>query len=152
MDNLTPKYELFGDVRGADSDPDPDHADLEVTSEVGNNYIGVDLLFPKGGTMTKGPATARKRDADGNPKGRANSNPIIDTHEYTVTFDDGDVTNLTANLIAESMYAQCDPDGNQYVLLDSLIDHQHLDTALRLSDQTAVCNDGRTYQKRNTVG
>ena len=30
-------------------------------------------------------------------------------------FDDGDVTELTANLIAESMYVQCDPDGNQYV-------------------------------------
>jgi hypothetical protein len=33
-------------------------------------------------------------------------------------------------LIAESMYAQCNPDGNQYVLLDSLTDHQHLDMAL----------------------
>ncbi len=91
--------------------------------EVGDNYIGVDLLFPKGGTMTKGRITARKRDADGNPKGRANPNPILDTREYTVTFDDGDVTDLTANLIAESMYAQCDPGRNQYVLLDSLIDH-----------------------------
>ncbi len=62
------------------------------------------------------------------------------------------MTNLTTNLIAESMYAQCDPNGNQYVLLDSLIDHQRLDTALQLSDQTAVRNDGWTYQKRNTVG
>jgi hypothetical protein len=97
---------------------------------VGDSYIGVDLLFSKGETMTRGHVTARKRDADGNPKGRANSKPILDSREYTVTFDDGDVTNLTANLIAESMYAQCDPDGNQYVLLDSLIDHQCLDTAL----------------------
>ncbi len=97
---------------------------------MGNNYIGVDLLFPKGGTLTRGFVTARKRDADGNPKGHANSNPILDSREYTVTFDNGDVTNLTANLIAESMYAQFDLDGNQYVLLDSLIDHQRLDTAL----------------------
>ena len=114
---------------------------------MGNNYIGVDLLFPKGGIMTRGGVTAQKRDADGNPKGRANSNPILDTREYTVTFDNGDVTNLTANLIAELMYAQCDPNGSQYVLLDSLIDHQRLDTALRLSDQTTVQNDGRTYKK-----
>jgi hypothetical protein len=129
-DNLTPQYELFGDVGDADFDLDPDHADLEVTPEVGDNYIGIDLLFPKGGTMTREQVTAQKRDTDGNPKGRANSNPILDSREYTVTFDDGDVTNLTANLIAESMYAQCDPDDNQYVLLDSLIDHQRLDTAL----------------------
>ncbi len=140
------------DFPAVDSDPDHDHADLEVTPDVGNNYIGVDLLFPKGGLMTKGHITARKRDADGNPKGCANPNPILHTREYTVTFDDGDVTDLSANLIAESMYAQCDSDGNQYVLLDSLIDHQRLDTALRLSDQTTVRNDSQTYQKRNTVG
>ena len=79
--------------------------------EVGDNYIGVDLLFPKGGTMTKGRVTARKRDTNGNPKRRTNPNPILDTREYTVIFDDGDVTDLTANLIAESMYARCDPTG-----------------------------------------
>ncbi len=141
-DDLNPEYELLGDVGDADFDLDFDHADLEVTPEVGDNYIDVDLLFSKGGTMTRGRVTAQKWDADGNPKGRANSNPILDTREYTVTFDNGDVTNLTANLIAESMYAQCDPNGNQYVLLDSLIDHQCLDMALRLLDKTAVRNDG----------
>jgi hypothetical protein len=103
--DLTPQYELFGDIGDANSDPDPDHADLKVTPEVGDNYIGVDLLFPNGGTMIKLRVTARKRDADGNPKGRANLNPILDTREYTVTFDDGDVTDLTSNLIAESIYA-----------------------------------------------
>jgi hypothetical protein len=45
---------------------------------------------------------------------------------------------LNANLIAEAMYAQCDPDGNQYVLLDSIIDHRQLDTAMRPSDQKVV--------------
>jgi hypothetical protein len=98
--------------------------------DVGDTYIGVDLLFPKGGTMTKGRVTARKRDADHNPKGCANFYPILNTREHMVTFDNGDMTNLTANLIAESMYAQCNRDGNQNALLDSLINHQRLDTAL----------------------
>ena len=151
--DLTPVYEPFGDTGSADDfDMEPDHEDLEVTPEAHDNYVGVDLMFPKGGTMTRGRVTARKRDADGNPKGRANDNPILDTREYTVEFDDGDVSELTANLIAESMYAQCDPDGNQYVLLDSLIDYRRLDTALKLSDQTVVRNDNRTYKKRNTIG
>ena len=151
-DDLTPEYEPYGDDGGADIDPEIDEQDLEVTPEAHDNYVGVDLLFPKGGTMSRGCVTAQKRDADGNPKGRANDNPILDTREYTVTFDDGDVTEMTANLIAESMYSQCDPDGNQYVLLDSIIDHKRLDTALRLPDQVVVRNDNRTYKKRNTVG
>ncbi len=76
--------------------------------------------------MTKGHVESRKRDADGNPVGLANANPILDTHEYVVEFYDGDETKVNANLIAEA----CDPDGNQYVLLDSLIDHRHLDKAI----------------------
>jgi hypothetical protein len=65
--------------------------------------------------MTKGHVTAQKRDIDGNLKGTANDIPILDTREYVVTFDDGDMTELNANLIALSMYAQCDPDGNHYI-------------------------------------
>ena len=52
-----------------------------------------------------------------------------------MTFDDGGMTELNANLIAQSMYTQCDPDGNQYVLLDSIIDYQCLDMAIRLADR-----------------
>ncbi len=72
----------------------------------------------------KGRVTSRKRDKDGNPIRLANANPILDTHEYMFTFKDGDETVLNANLIAEAMYAQCDPNRNQYVLLDSIIDHR----------------------------
>ncbi len=50
------------------------------------------------------------------------------------------------------MYAQCDPDRNQYVLLDSIIDHRWLDSAIRPSDQKVVQPDGRTYLKLSTVG
>jgi hypothetical protein len=72
----------------------------------------------------KGRVTSRKRDKDGNPVGLANANPILNTHEYTFTSDDGDETMPNMNLIAEAMYTQCDLDGNQYVLLDSIIDHR----------------------------
>jgi hypothetical protein len=72
----------------------------------------------------KGRITSRKRDKDGNPVGLVNANPILYTREYTFTFNNGDEIVLNANLIAEAMYAQCDPDRNQYVLLDSIIDHR----------------------------
>ncbi len=59
---------------------------------------------------------------------------------------------MSSNLIAEAMYAQCDPDGNQYVLLDSIIDHKRLDSAIRPVDQTFVRPNGWTYLRRRTVG
>jgi hypothetical protein len=50
------------------------------------------------------------------------------------------------------MYAQCDLDGNQCVLLDSIIDYYRLDAATKLSDQTVVHNSGGTFKQRNTIG
>ena len=93
-----------------------------------------------------------KRDNDGNPVGLTNANPILDTREYTFTFDNGDETVLNANLIAEAIYAQCNLEGNQYVLLDSIIDHRQLDTAIRPFDQKVVWPDGRTYMKCSNIG
>ncbi len=147
-EDLTPDYDFYDD----DHYLDPDHGDLEVTPEMGNNYLNAEISVPRGGTLMKGHVTSRKRDNDGNPVGLANANPILDTREYTFTFDDGDETVLNANLIAEAMYAQCDPDGNQYVLLDSNIDHQRLDAAIRPSDQKVVRPDGCTHLKRSTIG
>jgi hypothetical protein len=50
------------------------------------------------------------------------------------------------------MYVQCNPDGNQYVLLGSIIDHRQLDTAIRHSDQKVVQTEGQTYMKCSTIG
>ena len=67
-------------------------------------------------------------------------------------FDDNDQTELTANLIDESMYAQCDPDGKQYLLLADIVDHMSLPNAIELAHQKVVHADGRTYLRRLTVG
>jgi hypothetical protein len=119
-EDLTPDYDFYDD----DHNLDPDQGNLEVTPEMGDNYLSAEISVPCGGTLAKGRVTSRKRDKDGNPVGLANANPIIDMREYTFTFDDGDETVLNANLIAEAMYVQFNPDGNQYVLLDSIIDHR----------------------------
>ncbi len=105
---MTPDFDHYDN----DHDFDPDHSDLEVTPEMGDNYLNTEISVPQGGTLSKGCVTARKRDKDGNPVRPANASPILDTREYTFTFDDGDETVMSANLIAEAMNAQCDPDGN----------------------------------------
>jgi hypothetical protein len=119
-EDLTPDFDHYNN----DHDLDHDHGDLEMTPEMGDNYLNAEISVPRGGTLMKGRVTSWKRDKDGNPVGLANANRVLDMRKYTFTFDDGDETVMSANLIAEAMYAQCDPDGNQYVLLDSIIDHK----------------------------
>jgi hypothetical protein len=143
-EDLTPDFDHYDN----DHDLDPDHGDLEVTPEVGDNYLNTEISVPRGGTLSKGHVTAPKRDKDSNP---ANTNPILNMSEYTFTFNDGDETVMSANLIAEAMYAQCDPNGNQYVCLDSIFDHKRLDSAIRHLDQKVVRPDGCTYLRGSTV-
>ncbi len=76
-----------------------------------------------------------------------------DTNAMDPEYGDAEVqTELTANMIAESLYSQCDPDGNQCVLLEEIVNHQCLPTAIKLSDQKIVCADAKTYLKCSTVG
>ena len=98
--------------------------DVELpTPEAGDNYVNASLMLPRGNSLVRGTVIGRKR-ARGNPIGNANANPIMDSRVYRVEFDDGDVCKLTDNVIAESMYASCDADGNEYILFDSFVDYK----------------------------
>ena len=68
--------------------------------------------------MYQGRFTERTRDNNGNVVGRPHENPFLDMRTYIVEFEQEKETDLSANAIAESIYAQCDPEGNQYVLFD----------------------------------
>lgn len=41
-----------------------------------------------------------------------------------------EIAEFAPNIVAESVYAQCDVDGNGYLLLESFIDHRTNDSAL----------------------
>ena len=136
------------------SDYDPNISDLEVkvTPEANDPFVGAEVCLPLGGILKKGRVASRKWDAHGNPTGLSNDNRILDTHEYVIQFDDGDSTELTANMIAELMYSQCDHDGYEYYLFNSIVDHRRLDSALALKDQTCIQTNGRAYKTRSTIG
>ena len=114
-------------------------------------YLNASVVFPQGDKHVRGRVKGRKRDADSNPIGRANANPILDTRRYEVEFPDGEVTELTANVIAESMYAQCDEEGNELVIMDSIVGYKKGSNALELKDQRMV-HRGKPSLRRTTVG
>jgi hypothetical protein len=68
-----------------------------------------------------------------------------------VEFDNNDQTEITANLIAKNMYAQCDPDGNQYLILTDIVDHRSMDNDIKFKDQKVVRADGHKYLRRSTA-
>ena len=100
--------------------------------EVNDQNVRGEILVPRG--MARGHVVARSKDTKGNVMGRSHANSILDTRMYEVEFAGDEVTELTANIIAESMYAQCNSEGNEYLLLDVLVDYQKDNKAVFLSD------------------
>ena len=115
------------------------------------NFVNVEIMLRHGDEMDMRRVTKRDRDSDGNPLRTSHENPILGTRQYIVEFNDRDEAELSANVIATNMYAQCDPDGNQYVLLNSCIYFCRYTTALCYDDQKVTAN-GRTHYRRSTAG
>lgn len=151
-DDLTPVFDAYDDDSEDAKLPQSPDDELEPTPEAGDRLINADVLLPRGSTLARGRVIERKRDADGNPIGRAHNNPILDSRQYRVEFDDGEVTELAANVIAESMYAMCDDEGERILLLDSFVDFRKSDTALTVADQKFVDSRGTVQYKRSTRG
>ena len=112
-----------GDLAGEtedDEDPIMDTGlDHKVpTPDVNGNCVNTSVMLPRGSRYARGKVIGRKRNAYGNAVVRTNGNPILDTREYCVGFDDGEVSELAENMIAESMYAACDDSGNEYLMME----------------------------------
>ena len=98
--------------------------ELRPILEVGDHYIGADMLLHRGNQIARSHVVAWSCDANGNVMGGAHANIIQDTRAYQVEFSGGEVIALTTYVIAKSMYVQCDIDWNEHLILDLLIDYQ----------------------------
>ena len=124
----------------------------EITKEFGDKYIGMKVLLPNGESLSEAVIQARKRTADGSHLvGKENSNPILDTRVYVVTFPDGSHDEYTANKIAESLYSSVDDEGRSYSIIEGIIDHRKSEDALS-KDKAFVELNGRRKRIHTTKG
>ena len=145
----TPEYERYEDDHQV---PIPMMPDVdEVTSHYDDTYVGAEVTLSHRGAETRGRVRRRAVDEEGNLFGHANDNPILDTRGYVVEFDDGEVSEYTANVIALNLFAQCDAAGQQHVLMDELCDHKTDGTEVKKEDQYVTLR-GKKHRKITTKG
>lgn len=99
--------------------PDGDDYDEEMYDK----FMSAELILPKGDYQYVAHVIGRKQDSEGQPIGRYNKNPILDTTVHEVEFPDGSIYEYAANVLAESLYTQVDQDGNRWLLLKDIIGH-----------------------------
>jgi hypothetical protein len=121
----------------------------DYTPEAYDEYLTAEVLLPNMGTVTK---ARRKHDADGNPVGKRNANPKLDTREYEVEFPDGATDVFTTNTIAENLYSQVDEEGNSYSIMSEIVDHKKDTTVLTKDDGLEYPKDGLRRAKSTTKG
>jgi hypothetical protein len=101
----------------------------EAVQDKGDNYTGkaygqlisAQVMLPQGEGLVRAQVVGRKCNAGGNPIGTANRNPILDTRLYEVRFEDGSSKEYAANAIAENLYSQVNPKGNEFLLLEEIV-------------------------------
>lgn len=67
-------------------------------------------------------------------------------------FPDGTTAEYSANIIAKCLYSQVDNEGNQFLLLDSILDWKKTSDAVDDSDIFQVSFNGNLHPRRTTKG
>jgi hypothetical protein len=124
----------------------------DYTDDAYDQYVGAELMVPHGDEMVPGKVIKRARGEDGNPIGRRNQNPILDTREYEVEMPDGTIAEYTANTIAENIYSQVDSEGRQYLMLSEIIDHKKDLSAITKDQGFTTSYNGNRVKKKTTKG
>ena len=87
-------------------------------------------------------------DEDGNITCNANIQPELNTMMYGVEFPNGEILPYAANVMADNIQAQVDPDKQRYVIFDSIIDY-HVDNGVAIAKENMYrfVNGQRTMQR-----
>ena len=149
--------DLFDDMSNDDKvvQEEPEASMPEVdnyTTDAYDIYLNADVLLPKGGDLSRGKVIRRTKDHEMKPVGLRNSNPILDTREYDVEFEDGEVGTYQANLISEHMHTQCDEYGHLIQLMKGIIDHRSDGRAVKADDGFVTNRSGNRIPRKTTVG
>ncbi len=125
---------------------------LAAAKTAGDYLVNSEVLLPLGYRHELARVLHRKRDSNGMLVGTTHKQPAMDTCVYEVRFPDGCTKELAANTIAEALYAQCNPDGNQYIMLDAIVDfRKNPNVAISWNDQVKIIN-GKKVVSRSTKG
>ena len=117
-----------------------------------DRLIHSEVLLPQGRRIRSAKVLRRTVDDDGELVGTYHENPLLNTCTYDVVFDDGEVKQYAANIIAENLYAQVDPDGHVHQLLDGIVGHKMMEDAVKKEDKYLYTKQGARKLRKTTVG
>ena len=152
--------DFFDEFKRVYSNPEVKEADdVESDNEDANepaiaeSYLNMEVAIDRGGEQPElARVTKRLRGVDGKPIGRASNNPLTDTRMYEVEYSDGYKAAMSANVIAESMFAQVDEERYSHKLLDKIVDVRYDGSHVTMDDAWFTTSSGTKRRRKTTKG
>ncbi len=148
-------YGAEGKYFGLQDKPDIDdviNSENERTqSDSYDKYIGAEIVLPNSADQNL-MAKVKKKLMSKDKNSSDYHNPIRDHSIYKVEFPDGSTDEVEANVIAESMVAEFDPEGRQYRIFNKISDHRKDENALNVAQGSFTTSAGNPVSKRTTRG
>ena len=134
-----------------DVDEYVDNSDESTSDDTYDQYIGAEVSLPdRQGEKLMAKVMRKLRGSDTNDPNSSYS-PLKDHSVYQVQFGDGTTEELTANVIAENMMSNIDPEGHHYQMIHEISDHKKDDTAISVKDGNIISSDGKTSRPKKTT-
>ena len=123
--------------------------DVDEYFEANDDYMNMEIGLQRGehGDIQKGIVKKRAVDINGVPIGIPSNNPLMDTRQYEIEFNDGQIEVLPANIIAENILSRVDEESKRQSMMDEIIDHRSSNQAVR-KENGYVHNPHNGYKGR----
>ena len=114
-----------------------------------NMEVGMDMEEHR---FQQGTVNKSAIDADGKPIGSAIDNVPLDGCACKIEFSDGQTEILTDNIIAENLLAEVDAEGNCFLFMEEMEDHEKTADAIPRHEETFLTSCGIKRKKMNHGG
>lgn len=119
-----------------------------------DKVLNAEIAFQRDeNSVSMGKVKRRALDHNGKTSGTYNDNPYLNTMVYEVEFDDGQIKEYSANIIAENMLQQVDIDGYSSASMRGIIDFYRDDkVAVPKEQREVLTNTGQKRLRKTTKG
>jgi hypothetical protein len=135
-----------------DNDPVDSNNNAMFEKPITDRWIHAELNLPQGEELKRAKVIGRSKNDDGTISGTYDDLPHKNSVTYDVEFNDGEVREYSANVIAENMYSQVDANGYSHTLLESIIDYTKDESAVDRDDMYIQTKSGQRRIRQTTIG
>ena len=100
--------------------------------------------------MQRGKVLRKAVNSQGETVGKHDANLLISTLSYDIKFDDVEIQQVGANIIAQNLYSQIDGFRNTHTIIEGILDHNNNSSQIKKDEAFATTPSGAKRRLKST--